>query len=44
MLLHVQDYIEISSHDNEKHCFTYEGFGKVYFNIQGDIIWITYFD
>lgn len=42
MIFNAQDMVQIPKNENEIGCFLYEGFGKVYFNTSGDIIWITY--
>lgn len=42
MVFNAQDMVQIPKDDNEIGCFLYEGFGKVYFNTEGKVIWITY--
>lgn len=42
MIFNAQDMVQIPKKKSEIGCFLYEGFGKVYFNTSGEIIWITY--
>lgn len=42
MIFHVTDNVQIPKNKDEIGCFYYKELGKVYFDIEGNIIWITY--
>lgn len=42
MIFHAKDNVQIPKNKDEIGCFYYKELGKVYFDIGGNIIWITY--